>query len=66
MMLNPSQEPPAPTKAPNQDLKDMDVFCTIKIKMESQNLEHGLIRDKWQYPNLDQDAKPLLGTSSIL
>ena len=32
-MLNPSEEPTAPTKAVNQDLKDMDVLCTFKIKM---------------------------------
>ena len=24
-----SQDPPDPTKAPNQDLKDMDVLCTL-------------------------------------
>ena len=35
---NPSQEPPASSKASNQDLKDMDVLCTSKIKIESQNL----------------------------
>ena len=34
-MLNPSQEPPAPTKTPHQDLKDIDVLCTLKIKIES-------------------------------
>merc|ERR1712112_758672 len=31
---NPSQEPPASSKAPNQDLQDMDVLCTFKIKIE--------------------------------
>merc|ERR1711954_311255 len=35
-MPNPSQEPPASSKAPNQDLKDMDVLCTFKIKIERQ------------------------------
>ena len=30
-MPNPSQEPPASSKAPNQDLKDMDVLFTFKI-----------------------------------
>ena len=40
-MPNPSQEPPASSKAPNQDLKDIDVLCTTKIKIESQNLDHG-------------------------
>ena len=57
-MRNPSQEPPAPTKAPYQDLKDMDVLCTFKIKIESQNLEYRCIKDHQPYPNQDQDAKP--------
>ena len=33
-MPNPSQEPPASSKAPNEDLKDIDVLCTFKIKIE--------------------------------
>ena len=45
-MLNPSQELPAPTQAPNQDLKDMDVLCTFKIKLESQNSEYGCTKDQ--------------------
>ena len=36
---NPSQESLASSKAPNENLKDMDVLCTFKIKIESQNLE---------------------------
>ena len=60
----PSQEPPASSKAPNQDLKD--VLCTLKIKIESQNSDHPCMKDRWQYPNQDQDAKPQSGTSSIL
>jgi len=40
-MPNPSQEPPASSKAKHQDLKDMYVLCTFKIKIGSQNLEHG-------------------------
>ena len=36
-MPNPSQEPPASSKAPNQDLKYMYVLCTFEIKIESQN-----------------------------
>ena len=50
-MPNPSQEPPASSKAPNQDLKDMDVHCTFKIKIESKNLDHGYIKGQWPYPN---------------
>ena len=43
-MPNSSQEPPVSFKAPNKDLKDMDVLCTFKIKIESQNLDHGYIK----------------------
>ena len=39
-MPNPSQEPPASSKAPSKDLKDMDFLCTFKIKIESQNLDY--------------------------
>ena len=35
-MPNPSQEPPAPTKSKNQDLKDINVLCTFKIKIGTQ------------------------------
>ena len=38
---NPSQVPPASSKAQNEDLKDMDFLCTFKIKIESQNLAYG-------------------------
>ena len=65
-MPNPSQEPLAPTKAPYQDLKDMSILCTFKIKMESQNLEYRCIKDQLPYPNEDQDAKSKWGTSSII
>ena len=65
-MPNPSQESPPSSKAPNDDLKDMDVLCTFKIKIESQNLDHWCVKDQWPYSNQDQDAKPQSGTSSIL
>ena len=56
MMPNPSQEPPVSSKAPNKDLKDMNVLCTFKIKTESQSLECGCkkpvkiskLRSRWQ------------------
>ena len=57
-MPNPSQEPPASPKAPNEDIKDIDVLCTLKIKVESQNLDHSRIKDQGPYPNQDKDAKP--------
>ena len=41
-MKTPSQKPPASSKAPNQDLKDMDILCTFKIKIKTQNLDHGV------------------------
>ena len=36
----------------------MDVICTLEIKIESQHLEFGYIKDKLPYQNQDQDAKP--------
>ena len=45
-MPNPSQEPPVSSKAPNEALKDMDVLCNFKIKVESQNLDLGCIKDQ--------------------
>merc|ERR1712081_15326 len=65
-MPNPSQEPPASSKAPNEDLKDMDLLCTFKIKIESQNLAYGCTKYQRPYPNQYQDAKPQSGTSSNL
>ena len=56
-MSKPSQEPPTSSKAPNLDLKDIDVLCTFKIKIGRQNLEHGCIKDQGLYPNQDQYAK---------
>merc|ERR1712082_94330 len=44
----------------------MDVLCTFKIKIESQNSEYGCTKDQWPYPNQYQDAKPQPGTSSVL
>ena len=43
---NPSQEPLASFKAPNQDWKEFDVLWTFKIKIESQNLEQLFIKDQ--------------------
>ena len=63
-MSNASQELPASSKAPNQDLKDMDVLCTFKIKIESQNLEHGCTKDQLPYTDEDLVTKSQSGTSS--
>ena len=50
-MPSPSLEPPASFEAPNEDLNDMDVLCTFKIKIESHNSDHGCVKDQWPYPN---------------
>ena len=65
-MPNPSQKPPALSKAPNQDIEDMDVLCTFKIKLESQKSDQGFIKDHLSYPNQVQDATSQSGTCSIL
>ena len=57
-MPTPSQDPPASSKAPDEDLKDMNVLSTFKTKIESQNLDQGYIKDQWSYPNEDQDGEP--------
>ena len=44
-IVNRIQEHPASSKAPNQDLKNMDVLCTFKIKIMRQNSEHGSNKD---------------------
>ena len=41
-MQNPSQEPPAPTKAPHQYLKEMDVLCIFKMMIEKTNWNMGI------------------------
>ena len=42
---NPSPNPGAPSIAPNQDLNDINVHFTFKIKTESRNSEHVCIKD---------------------
>ena len=63
---NPIQKHPASSKAPNGDLKDTDVLCTFKIKIERKSSEYGCIKYQWPYHNQDQDSKSQSGTSSIL
>ena len=41
-MSNLIQEPPVFSKAPNRDLKDMNVLCTFKIKIRAKTLNMGL------------------------
>ena len=49
-IINPSQEHPASSNAPNQDLKDMDVLSTFKIKIESQKKTSDHIQIKIKIP----------------
>ena len=65
-MPDPSKEPPVFSKALNENLKDMGVLCTFKIKIEIQNLEQGGNQDQLPYPNQDQDAKPQSGSTCVL
>ena len=65
-MPNPHQETPASSKPLKEDLKDIDVLCTLKIKIESQNLDHECLKDHWPHPNQEQDPKPKSEISSIL
>ena len=41
----PTKESLASSKAPNEDLKDMDVLGNFKIKIESKTSEHRCIKD---------------------
>ena len=52
---NPSQEPPASFKVPNEDLKDMDILC---IFIESKKSDHGYVKDQWSYPNKVKMSNP--------
>ena len=58
---NPSQEPPASSKALDQDLKDMDVLCAFKIKMRAKIWIMGVwktsdhIQTKTKIPNPSQE-----------
>ena len=48
-MPNSSQKPAVSLKIPNEDLMDMDVLCTFKIKIESRNLDHEYLKDRGPY-----------------
>ena len=58
-MSNLRQEPPASSKAPNEDLKDMDVLCIFKIEIEtkigimgvSNTSDHSQIKVKMPNPS---------------
>ena len=66
---NPNQEPSASSKAPNQDLKDMDVLCTFKISLEEKNCIRGLsnfknhIKIMIKMPNFNPD--PSASTNAV-
>ena len=61
-MPNTSQEPPASSNVIDKDLKDMDVLCSLKIKIESQKLKHDVsktsedIQIKIKIPNYCQET----------
>ena len=47
-MPNPSQEVPASSKSPNEDLNNMDVLCTFKIRASIENVDVLKISDHIQ------------------
>ena len=55
-MPNPSQEPTAPIKTPNQDLKDIGVLWTFKIKIKNMGVSKtsDQIQIKLKMPNHSQ------------
>ena len=56
-MSNPSQDPSVSSKAQYPDSKDKDVLCIFKTKEDSQNMDHGGIKDqiKIKTPNTSQE-----------
>ena len=58
-ITNSSQEPPPSYKTQNQEIKDMDVLCTLNINWESQTSGYGYMKDQGPYPSQDQDTKPI-------
>ena len=65
-MPNLRQEFPASFKSPNQGLKNIDVLCTFKIKIVSQNSKHGSTKDQQPYQNQNSEANLKSGPSSLL
>ena len=61
-MPNPSQE----SQKKQSELKEHGYCLHLQNQDSDQNSYHGWIKDQWTYPNQDQDAKPKLGTSSVL
>ena len=57
-MPNPSQQPPASSKAQNEDLKDIDVHCTFKIKIESKKFESLVYQRQMSITNHQHCPKP--------
>ena len=55
-MPNPSQEPPALSKAPNEDLKDIEVFYKIGKEGVSKTSDHIQIKIKMPNPSQEPPA----------
>ena len=65
-MPNPSQEPSASSKAPNEDLKGHGCSLHLLNQDREQKFKSWCIKHQWPYPNQDPDAKPQSWTSSML
>ena len=55
-MPNPNQEPPKSSKAQNQDLQDIEVFCKIGKEGVSKTSDHIQIQTKIQNPSQEPPA----------
>ena len=58
-----NQEPPASSKAPNENIIDMEVISTFQINLEWDKRS---IKSQGLYSSHDQDAKPKSESFSLL
>ena len=58
-IANPTQEPPVSLRIQNEDLKDMDVFCTFKTMMKSQKQKHQCIEPPAPNNATNKDLKDI-------
>ena len=49
-----------------KNLKDMEVLYTFKINLNSQNSDHGCIKEQWPYSNQDPNIKPESGSLDFI
>ena len=50
----------------HQNFKDMEVLYNFKINLNSQNSDHGCIKEQWPYSNQDPNIKPKSGSLDFI